>query len=89
MGWAVKDLREFEDFKSRGGPKVAFNEPVAGDQSLLPTEESAVQPWKAVVVEPSVWIPAPGATDVDLELRWVHGHRSYDCRNNVLYSASG
>jgi hypothetical protein len=40
-------------------------------------------------VEPSYWESAPGATDVDLDLKWVHGHRSYDCRNNVIYSASG
>jgi microtubule-associated protein-like 6 len=30
-----------------------------------------------------------GTTDVDFELEWIHGFRSHDCRNNVLYSASG
>jgi HELP motif len=32
---------------------------------------------------------ADRGTDVDLELDWVHGYRSADCRNNACYSASG
>jgi WD40 repeat protein/Ca2+-binding EF-hand superfamily protein len=31
----------------------------------------------------------PGTTDVDLELKWTHGYRSHDCRNNLRYSSSG
>jgi microtubule-associated protein-like 6 len=89
IGWTVHELREFEEFQSSGGGKSTFPEPVVGDMSALPTDEVLVQPWRSVVVEPTSWIPTVGATDVDLELRWVHGHRSYDCRNNVLYSASG
>jgi len=30
-----------------------------------------------------------GSTDCDLELSWVHGYRSQDCRNTLRYSSSG
>jgi WD40 repeat protein len=48
-----------------------------------------VPPWKSAVLEPTEWIPCNQTTDVDLTLKWIHGHRSRDCRNNVLYSAEG
>ena len=48
-----------------------------------------VQPWKAGIVEPSSWVNEMGGTDVDLELQWIHGYRSHDCRNNIRYSAAG
>jgi WD40 repeat protein/Ca2+-binding EF-hand superfamily protein len=92
LGWTVQELSEYLQkegtletyLASTNGP----SQPPAGDQSG-PGDEAQVQPWKAVVVEPTEWKQSLGATDVDLELRWVHGHRSYDCRNNVMYSASG
>lgn len=86
LGWSVSDLKEYAEHKA-GGPE--FAPAPQGDQAGAPGDADAVQPWKAMVVEPSTWENAPGATDVDLQLRWVHGHRSYDCRNNVIYSASG
>jgi len=89
MGWTVNDLKEYAEFKKFDGLKQRLDEATAGDQTGGPGDETAVQPWKSVIVEPSVWKNTPGASDVDLELRWVHGHRAYDCRNNVLYSASG
>ena len=50
---------------------------------------SAVKPWKSAFVEPS-WATAKiGSTDVDVELEWIHGYRSHDCRSNLLYSAAG
>ena len=51
--------------------------------------EKKVQPWKGVIVEPTSWSHEKGATDVDLELQWIHGYRCNDCRNNVRYSAAG
>ena len=59
----------------------------------------AVKPWKGHIVEPTFWREkmleenphqsVDGTTDVDLELNWVHGYRSHDCRNNVRYNAAG
>eukprot|EP01032_Pedospumella_encystans_P008376 gene8376-9951_t len=89
LGWTVKDLKEFGSLKKSDGSKSNLEEAAAGDQSGAPGDAAQVEPWKAMVVEPSAWKSTPGATDVDLALKWVHGYRAYDCRNNVLYSASG
>ena len=61
--------------------------------------EGHVSPWKANVVEPTNWLSkyrqynpyqsVEGSTDVDLELNWIHGYRSFDCRNNLRYNGAG
>jgi len=58
-----------------------------------------VMPWKTATIEPSsanlTTLPSLrtcdplSSTDVDLNLKWIHGHRCSDIRSNVLYSASG
>ena len=58
-----------------------------------------VSPWKANIVEPTNWLSkymehnryqtVEGSTDVDLELDWIHGYRSFDCRNNLRYNGAG
>jgi echinoderm microtubule-associated protein-like 6 len=68
-------------------------------QQLHPHQVLTPMPWRSCVVEPEKWAALSesttmlqylsGATDVDLTLSWVHGYRSYDCRNNVRYNASG
>lgn len=76
----------------KGADALLLQGPRLGDQSALPEEvgiEQQVAPWKACVAEPSSFTPCGQATDVDLTLLWVHGHRSRDCRNNVFYSAEG
>ena len=56
-----------------------------GDQSV----SESVKPWKSAFVEPLLAKEKSGSTDVDFELQWIHGYRSHDCRNNLLYSAGG
>lgn len=48
-----------------------------------------VKPWRGSIVAPT----NPPAQNTDapkeqLELEWVHGYRSHDCRNNVMYAIS-
>jgi len=62
-------------------------------------DEGNVSPWKANIVEPTDWLSrymkknryqtVEGSTDVDLELDWIHGYRSFDCRNNLRYNGAG
>ncbi len=74
---------------------------IADDLPVLPEltggdEFTAVMPWKGAVVnlEPS-WFDAKSsnthnlASDVDLDLKWVHGYRCHDVRNNVRISSGG
>ena len=54
----------------------------------------AVKPWMGVVnnSQPSNWRPSKRdgeAPDATLELEYVHGFRSHDCRNNLRYTADG
>jgi hypothetical protein len=64
---------------------AAITAPIKGDQF------NPVKLWKSSVVEPSIKISehAGSSTAVDFQLRWIHGFRCYDSRNNVLYTASG
>lgn len=85
LGWTMSELKEFMSKKSKftmPGNRLGF--PTGGDQS-----NAAVLPWKSSIIEPTKWTPMNSSTDVDLSLEWVFGHRSADCRNNVLYSAEG
>eukprot|EP00636_Phaeomonas_parva_P008104 CAMPEP_0118868616 /NCGR_PEP_ID=MMETSP1163-20130328/12066_1 /TAXON_ID=124430 /ORGANISM="Phaeomonas parva, Strain CCMP2877" /LENGTH=2540 /DNA_ID=CAMNT_0006803335 /DNA_START=188 /DNA_END=7810 /DNA_ORIENTATION=- len=55
-------------------------------------EFAAVKPWLGAIMEPTDGAGNAaygGATDVDLNLCWVHGYRSGDCRNNLRYTAAG
>ena len=51
--------------------------------------EKNVNLWKASCIEPVDGVPSFHSTDVDLTVEWVHGYRSFDCRNNLRYSAAG
>ena len=55
----------------------------------LNSSSNSVKPWKSAFVEPSWSTTKVGSTDVDVELQWIHGYRTHDCRNNLLYSAAG
>jgi len=84
MGWSAQELKEYVLHKKGQSRFLDTVHDNGGGKS-----PGSVMPWKSYIVQPSAYQDAPGATDVDLNLKWVHGHRSYDCRNNVLYSASG
>ena len=54
----------------------------------------AVKPWKGVVDNsvPDGFRPSKRdgeAPDASLELEYVHGFRSHDCRNNLRYTSEG
>ena len=53
-------------------------------------EFMAVKPWLGAIVEPTI-PPAvnPTIPEDELHLRWVHGYRSLDSRNNLRYTAKG
>eukprot|EP01033_Poteriospumella_lacustris_P007987 gene7987-5748_t len=104
LGWTLQDMKDFVHQKKRTvklptvGNNALLSGPSRGDESGAPGDDgdesamvvtNAVAPWKACVIEPTHWTPCNQATDVDLTLLWVHGHRSKDCRNNVFYSAEG
>ncbi len=53
-------------------------------------EFMAVKPWLGAIVEPT--LPPtinPKVPDEELHLRWVHGYRALDSRNNLRYTAKG
>ena len=53
-------------------------------------EFMAVKPWIGAIVEPTEPPPTDNSIpDDDLNLRWVHGYRAYDSRNNLRYTARG
>ena len=69
-----------------------------GDEFSVELEEGdqfmAVKPWKGVVDNsvPDGFRPSKRdgeAPDASLELEYVHGFRSHDCRNNLRYTNSG
>lgn len=86
LGWTVQELKEFANSRSNTKKKshAEHTPPSGGDES-----SNVVLPWKSSVIEPTKWTATNSSTDVDLKLEWVYGHRSHDCRNNVLYSADG
>jgi microtubule-associated protein-like 6 len=53
-------------------------------------EHQAVKPWVGQIAAPSQ-PPAstPLVPEVGVELEWIFGYRSQDCRDNVRFSASG
>jgi hypothetical protein len=56
----------------------------AGDQFM------AVKPWLGAIVEPTVPPTVnPAVPDDELYLRWVHGYRALDSRNNLRYNNKG
>ena len=65
------------------------------DPSVMTTigggdEHQAVKPWMGQIAAPS---RPPASTpllpEVKVELEWIFGYRSQDCRDNVRFSASG
>ena len=69
-----------------------------GDEFSVELEEGdqfmAVKPWKGVVDNsvPDGFRPSKRdgeAPDASLELEYVHGFRSHDCRNNLRYTSEG
>ena len=74
------------------GPAI-MKSPLSGGDEFM-----SVMPWKAAVLnlQPSKPTFDPkdidkynAATDVDLDLLWVHGYRCHDCRNNARFTAAG
>lgn len=54
----------------------------------------AVKPWMGVInnSQPDGYKPSKrdgAAPDATLDLEYVYGFRSHDCRNNLRYTASG
>jgi len=50
------------------------------------------KPWSKSITEPSGYKFKDGdedAPDAVLELDYVYGYRSHDCRNNIAYCADG
>lgn len=82
LGWSVDELKQYA---------YKHNDKLYLEALKQPEEQylTSVLPWKSMIVEPTQWKSEEGTTDIDLELEWVHGHRSHDCRNNVIYSTSG
>ena len=69
-----------------------------GDEFAVELEEGdqfmAVKPWKGVVDNsvPDGFRPSKRdgvAPDATLDLEYVYGFRSHDCRNNLRYTANG
>ncbi|RYH27855.1 hypothetical protein EON65_12920 [archaeon] len=63
--------------------KVEKFQPTIGDQF------GAVLPWKGAVREPTDWketVDVSRAPDASLELKFVHGYRGWDCRNNLGFA---
>ena len=61
-------------------------------QSSIPKQEERIKDYLSMIAEPSDFRlkdEALGSTDCDLELQWVHGYRSQDCRNTLSYSSNG
>ena len=61
-------------------------------ESSIPKQEEKVKHYLSMIAEPSNFHfkdELLGSTDCDLELQWVHGYRSQDCRNTLKYSSSG
>ena len=93
--------KEIADVGIRSPLQEAVNHNCSNDEIVdlieasMPTSGGddfmAVKPWKSAISEPTVWNrkDSQGSTDVDLTLQWVHGYRSFDCRNNLRYSAAG
>ena len=56
-------------------------------------EFMAVKPWIGQMKEPTGFSkPLKNASkkpDIDLDLEWVHGYRSHDCKNNLSYLSDG
>ena len=53
--------------------------PSGGDEALF-SSQKPMHPWRDVIAEPTKWSPSVGCTDVDLELKWVHGYHAGSCR---------
>lgn len=56
-------------------------------------EHGAIKPWKGAIREPSDWKEPAGVTpgqapDASLELKFVHGYRGWDCRDNLGFADS-
>ena len=61
-------------------------------ESSIPKEQERVKHYLSMIAEPTGFHfkdELLGSTDCDLELQWVHGYRSQDCRNTLKYSSSG
>ena len=92
----VGDRSELQEAVNRQRSTQELIDIVHADRSL---DEGHVSAWKANIVEPTDWLvkykaqnryqTVEGSTDVDLELDWIHGYRSFDCRNNLRYNGAG
>ena len=61
-------------------------------QSDKITKKSQIKHYLSKIVEPTAYRFSDsllGSTDCALNLDWVHGYRSQDCRNTLRYSSSG
>lgn len=86
---AVVDTTEIQDdFAQEGDVEFDEEEMGEGDQRL------AVDPFKGEVMasKPSAYQQpkdAASAPNGNLQLKWAHGFRSWDTRNNLKYTKSG
>lgn len=72
---------------------------IANRMQTSSQKPSVGRQWRESLYEPTNWLQKmkdvnpnyleEGSTDVDLSLRWVHGYRGADCRNNLRYNAAG
>ncbi|KAF0683188.1 Aste57867_24752 [Aphanomyces stellatus] len=53
--------------------------------------EEPVKPWVGSCIPPTTAAPEPDTTlsPEQLEMDWVYGYRSHDCRNNLKYTKQG
>jgi hypothetical protein len=99
--WTVYPMQRTEiDYEAEAAPSAKTpheSADLSSDPFAFPTPallKMAKQGWTTAVASlgPSRHAgskPDPSVPDSSLELEWVHGYRSADCKGNVRYSATG
>ena len=63
---------------------------LALDKKSGPADLQAPKPWVGDVVAPSFKVPSnANGTDASLQLEFIHGYRSQECRQNLKYNVNG
>ncbi len=87
IGYVTADEVEEETFVAVEDEDLSIKKyfPTIGDEFM------AIKPWKGAIREPTDWKDNPQVGSIPqacLELKYVHGYRGWDCRNNLAFADS-
>lgn len=96
----IEKSKAKEEIKKQLKPQKTVVQDEEDDDGMFAMEDvgegdefMAVKPWIGQMKEPTGFTKPPknanARPDVDLDLEWVHGYRSHDCKNNVTYLKDG